>query len=148
MAWHNADGCKSDARTVVDPARKGRVLHVANLAANPVGFGATSQTVPADPSATYTLSFRARAKNLAEHAARIVLNDNREQPIVELPGGSYDWQDFTGDFHLSDANLPVRDGLVPATLRIEIHGRGEFWIDDVRVELREESGGVGGTRTS
>ncbi|MBI2478808.1 MAG: hypothetical protein HYV60_09285 [Planctomycetia bacterium] len=90
-------------------------------------YGTTQQPIIIQPGQRYSISVWARGQNLASSGAVSVIVDDdwRVRPIV-LPGGSFDWTQFRGEF-----SLPSKT----AQVRVLSEDRGEVWLDDIHITL-------------
>lgn len=138
-AWHNHEGAQSTGRVTSDTQRGSQVLHLSYPPSVdvPVGFGVTSQTAPADPAGRYRLTVACKSRNLASDAVRIVVNDRRDEPVIALPPGTYDWRELAGEFSIDGGQSQLVEGLAAVKIEIQIAAPGEAWLDDLRIETVE-----------
>jgi hypothetical protein len=75
---------------------------------------------------------RDKGEQVAVDGVRIVMNAQRDQPIIVLPSGSYQWQRFSGEFTMPG----IADVIHPLSASIEIVSTapGKVWLDDLRIE--------------
>jgi len=126
-SWWTLGNCQATAEADSRTARSGKQsLHVINRSSRAAQvYGTTQQPVPVEPGRTYRVTLWAKARNLASAGAVSVVVDEAWQiRPIQLPEGSYDWNEFTGTFALPDG---------AGQLRILSEDRGEVWIDDVTV---------------
>ncbi len=123
--WWNSGTCTSRVETDRHVSLNGNAsLHIVNLSSRgPHVFGTTQRSVPVEPGRRYRISLWARARDIASLGALSIVVDSqwRVRPI-QLPAGSYDWTEFSGEFSLT-ANT--------ADLRILMEDRGEVWLDSI-----------------
>lgn len=138
--WNNVGGCHSRAEIDTQDNHGGNhSLHVINpSAATGDAYGTTSQTLPADGRARYRVTLWAKANNLSAGALRVVVDDAWNQPVIELPVGTYGWQEISGEVDLA-TNTQRRRGIVPTTFRLVTAAPGEVWLDDLSIRLVEKA---------
>jgi hypothetical protein len=125
--WWNNGGCQSQAEAD-GQSRHGeaRSLHIVNRSPRgPHVYGTTQQSLAVEPGQRYRITVWARANQLSAHGAVSVIVDAawKVRPI-QLPAGTYDWRQFSGEFTLPSAL---------ADLRILSEDRGEVWLDDLQI---------------
>lgn len=96
--------------------------------------GVLLQTVPAAAGRRYRLSAWGKSDGTSPAAVQLVINDQFDAPILTLPDGSYDWQQFSAEFALP-ASPDKRQTFVPTKLTISSTGPAKVWLDDIRIEL-------------
>lgn len=125
-AWWNAGGCRSTATVVSDKAKSGRCsLMLSNQSGlKPNVYGTMNQAIPVVPHQKYRVTLWACAAGLSEGSVSVVVNEQWTLRPLVLPGGTYPWREFAGEF-----SLPVS----VAQFRILMENSGTAWIDDIRV---------------
>ncbi len=125
--WWNSGGCESQAETDGQISHEGaQSLHIINRSPRSAHvFGTTQQPIAIEPGHRYRITLWARAADLASGGAVSVIVDSawKIRPI-QLPAGSFEWQEFQGEFTLPSST---------ADLRILSEDRGEVWLDDLQI---------------
>ena len=137
LTWMNTPDCESTARVTPEEKHNGvqslRIQYGADQRIEG-GFGQTTQTMPSSAETQYRITLWAKASDLATRAVRVVINENWDSPVIELPAGSYDWTEFTGEFVTPEGDPSTKDEtLVLTTIRIISAGPGTVWLDDIEV---------------
>ncbi|MDX1606695.1 MAG: DUF642 domain-containing protein, partial [Candidatus Competibacterales bacterium] len=126
--WWNSRNARSTARTVDIASDVYRTaLYINNQSVrSPHVFGTTAQRISVTPGRTYRVSLWARARNLRSNGAiNIVVDPEWKVRPINLTGGTYDWQQFSGTFQAA------RDYV---DLRIISEDIGEAWLTGMRLE--------------
>ena len=97
-----------------------------NIEVGPNRYGTISQRITGlDENSKYEVRFWARVLNAAPMILRLVSNQAWTEAI-ELPSGTYDWQEFVHTFDTNDRN--------EVDVRFLSSARGIVWIDDVSMK--------------
>lgn len=125
--WWNSGGCGSSAEADWRVRRNGNyALRINNPSPRkPEVFGTTQQPVTFQQGHRYRIEVWALGRNLASHGAVSLVVDSqwRMRPI-QLPAGTYDWQQLKGEFV-----WPGGEG----QCRILSEDRGEARLDDISI---------------
>jgi hypothetical protein len=118
--WASVGACLADARTDSQTRSGGQgstsLLIHHHSAALPDSFAMMKQVVPVVGGSRYQVSIWAKSEQIAADGIRIVMNAQRDQPTIVLPGGSYQWQRFSGEFAMPG----TADVIHPLSTSIEI----------------------------
>lgn len=128
VVWMVSGECQSTAVVDSKTAKTGRAsLHIVNNSPQgPHVWGSLVQPVRIEPDQHYKVSLWARAKDLASNGTvSIIVDRDWHLRPIRLPGGSYDWTQFSGIFVLPGTSMDFR---------ILIEDRGELWIDNILLE--------------
>ena len=79
----------------------------------------------------YRVSAWVRAERLSDGALWIA--SEKDKPAIEIPGGTYGWTRFEGEWELPVSSDGKRGNVVNCRLEIISSGPGQAWIDDLRV---------------
>ena len=91
------------------------------------------QMLPAAPGNRYQILLWAKGEELSAGGIQIVLDEQWDQPILELPPGTYDWQSLAGEFTV--AQTEANDALHRViAIKIVSLAPGKAWLDDLRIE--------------
>jgi tetratricopeptide (TPR) repeat protein len=136
--WSTEGQCLAET-TIDDTSPRPDSNGVASLliqhesAATPGARGVLEQTLPAMPDKRFRVSLWAKSRQSTAGGTQIVVDDAWDVPTIELPGGSYDWQEFSGEFiATAKSNYADQPGLTK--IKIVSTAPGEVWIDDIRIE--------------
>lgn len=86
------------------------------------------QTFPVTQGTRYRVTAWCKAEGTGNRTLGIYSDEEATQTIVAVPGGSYDWQSFTGEFTATEDS---------STLVIACKGGGTAWIDGLTIEVAE-----------
>ena len=87
------------------------------------------QEFPVTPQQRYRVTVWCRANGSQNRTLGIYSDEQAMQKIVAIPGGTFDWQEFSGEFTSTGTS---------ALLVIACKDRGTVWIDDVTIEAVTE----------
>ena len=129
--WYCRSNCRSTAEVSRSEPHSGEMsLHIRHASPAAEGaFAETSQSFPATAGARYHISLWAKANGLAVNGVYLVVGESIQVPHVNLPAGTYDWQQVAGEFTAESNEI---------RLRILSRDVGEVWLGDLRVELVEQ----------
>lgn len=125
--WWNSGDCQSQAEADGPFRHEGaRSLHIVNRSPRrPNVFGTTQQSISIEPGRLYRITAWARANQLGSNGAvSVVVDADWKIRPIQLPAGSYEWRQFSGEFTLASPK---------ADLRILSEDLGEVWIDDIQI---------------
>jgi serine/threonine protein kinase len=135
--WMTTGNCLADAKIVKDSRDDGKgtaslwIKH--DSPAAPDSRAVLAQTLPAMPGRRYRLSMWAKGDEATAGGLQVIIDDQWEQPVIQLPGGTFDWQTFQGEFTTTNAS-PLVDQPGTTDVKIVSTAPGEFWVDDIRIE--------------
>ena len=96
--------------------------------------GVLEQVIPAWPGKRCRITLSGKARAATEGGASLVVDDQYDQPVIRLTGGTYKWQEFVGEFVTTSASeFPEQPGLTK--IQIVSSSPGEYWIDDISITL-------------
>ena len=125
--WWNSSGCESSAEADWRVRRNGNyALHVNNPSPRkPEVYGTTQQPLTFQQGHRYRIDVWALGRNLAsDGAVSLVVDSQWRMRPIQLPGGTYDWRQLSGEFV-----WPGGEG----QCRILSEDRGQAWLDDIKI---------------
>ena len=88
-----------------------------------------TQQFPVTPDQRYRVSVWCRAEGSQNRTLGIFSDESATEQVVSIPGGTYDWQEFRGEFTA---------GKESTVLVIACKDQGTVWIDDISIEAVED----------